>query len=83
MNPVQVTLPEMPLAMVKAGEKVLVKSIKGKDDTKRFLNNLGFVENAEATIVSELNGNIIVNIKDARVAISKALANRILTVSQE
>lgn len=70
----------MPLSMVRTGEKVRVKSISGKDDTRRFLSNIGFVEDAEVAIVSELNGNVIVNVKGTRVAISRAMANRVLTV---
>ena len=71
--------PVMPLSMIRAGESVRVRSISGKDDTKRFLSNLGFVENAEVAVVSEISGNVIVNVKGTRVAISKAMASRILT----
>ncbi len=70
----------VPLSMVSAGEKVRIKSVGGKDETRRFLCNLGFVENAEVSIVSELNGNVIVNVKGTRMAISKAMASRVLTV---
>lgn len=69
----------MPLSMVRAGERVRVKSISGIDETRRFLSNMGFVENAEVAVVSELGGNVIVNVKGARVAISKSMASRILT----
>lgn len=69
----------MPLSMVRAGEHVTVKSISGKDDTRRFLSNLGLVENATVSVVSEMNGNVIVNIKGTRLAISKAMARRVLT----
>ena len=69
----------LPLSMVRAGEQVKVKSISGKDDTKRFLSNMGFVEDAEVTIVSEMHGNVIVNVKGTRVAISKSMASRVLT----
>lgn len=68
----------MPLSMVNIGEKKLVKKINGKDDTKRFLENLGFVEGSEVTVVSEIAGNVIVNVKETRVAIDKAMANRII-----
>jgi ferrous iron transport protein A len=70
----------MPLSMVGAGEKVRVKSISGKDETRRFLCNLGFVEDAEVSVVSELGGNVIVVVKGTRIAISKAMANRVLAV---
>lgn len=69
----------IPLSMVRAGQSVKVKYISGIDDTRRFLNNLGFVENAQVDVVSELNGNVIVNVKGTRVAISKIMATRILT----
>jgi ferrous iron transport protein A len=69
----------IPLSMVRAGEKVRVKSISGKDETRHFLGNIGFVENAEVSVVTEMNGNVIVNIKGTRVAISKAMASRVLT----
>ena len=68
----------MPLTMVNVGEKILVKRINGKDDTRRFLENLGFVEGTEVSVVSELSGNMIINIKDTRVAINKAMASRIM-----
>ncbi len=68
----------MPLTMANTGETVLIKSIRGKDDTRRFLENLGFVAGSEVTVVSEMAGNLIVNIKEARVAVSKAMANRIM-----
>ncbi|MEE1013834.1 MAG: FeoA family protein [Clostridia bacterium] len=68
----------MPLAMAQIGERKLIKKINGKDETKRFLENLGFVEGSEVTIVSELAGNMIVNVKEARVAIDRAMATRIM-----
>ena len=73
----------MPLSMARTGETVRIQSIRGKDDTRRFLNNLGFVEESEVTVVAELGGNVIVQVKGTRVAISKAMAGRILTISPE
>ncbi len=70
---------QIPLSMAGTGVEVSVVSIRGKDDTKRFLRNLGFVEGASATVVSEMNGNVIVNVKGTRVAVSRSMANRILT----
>ena len=69
----------MPLSMVRAGEKVRIRSVSGKDETRHFLCNLGFVEGAEVAVLSEMNGNVIVNIKGTRMAISKAMASRVLT----
>ncbi|RKI38032.1 ferrous iron transport protein A [bacterium D16-51] len=68
----------MPLSMVSAGEENVIKKVGGKGDTRRFLENLGFVEGGTVTVISELNGNMIVNIKDSRVAIGKDMANRII-----
>lgn len=68
----------MPLSMVNIGEKKQVVKINGKDETRRFLENLGFVEGSEVIVVSELSGNLIVNVKNTRVALNKAMANRII-----
>lgn len=68
----------MPLTMVKQGERIAVKKVGGKEDTRRFLENLGFVVGSYVTVVSELGGNIIVNVKDSRVAIGKDMANKIM-----
>jgi ferrous iron transport protein A len=64
--------------MTTPGTQVTVSAIKGRDNTKRFLENLGFVEGTQVMVISELGGNVIVNVKEARVAISKAMASRIL-----
>lgn len=67
----------MPLSMMKSGEPGRIKKVGGKEDTRRFLESLGFVIGAVVTVLSDMNGNIIVNIKDARVAIGKDMANKI------
>ncbi len=67
----------MPLTLVGEGESVCIKKISGKDDTIRFLNRLGFVEGEQICIVSRMAGNLIVNVKDTRVALDKQLASRI------
>lgn len=68
----------MPLTMAKAGEENSIKKITGKDDTRRFLASLGFVEGEQVTVISEIMGNMILNIKDTRVALDKSMAKRIL-----
>ena len=68
----------MPLSMVKPGETNTVKKVGGKEETRKFLENLGFVTGGEVTVVSEIEGNLIVNVKDSRVAIGKDMANRIM-----
>ncbi|MCI8713237.1 MAG: ferrous iron transport protein A [Ruminococcus sp.] len=68
----------MPLSMVKAGEENIIRRVGGKEETRRFLENLGFVTGGVVTVVSEIAGNLIVNVKDSRVAIGKDMANKIL-----
>ncbi|MBO5032325.1 MAG: ferrous iron transport protein A [Lachnospiraceae bacterium] len=68
----------MPLSMVKEGEPNVIKKVGGKEETRRFLENLGFTTGGVVTVVSEIGGNIIVNIKDSRVAIGKDMANKIM-----
>lgn len=68
----------MPLSMARMGEPVRIMRINGKDETKRFLNSLGFVIGDNVTVVSQLGGNMIINVKDTRVAIDKSMATRIM-----
>ena len=68
----------MPLTMANAGKENIIKKVGGKEDTRRFLENLGFVVGAAVTVISQVGGNIIVNIKDSRVAIGKDMANKIM-----
>lgn len=68
----------MPLTMVNAGETNVIKKVGGKEETRRFLENLGFVPGGKVVVVSEIDGNMIVNIKDSRVAIGRDMANKIM-----
>ena len=68
----------MPLTMASAGIKNTILKITGKDETKSFLKSLGFIEGEEVTIVNEIGGNLIVAIKDSRIALDKSMANRII-----
>lgn len=68
----------MPLTMVNQGEESRIKKVGGKEETRRFLENLGFVVGGMVTVVSKINGNVIVNVKDSRVAIGKDMANKIM-----
>lgn len=68
----------MPLNMIGAGNSALVRRISGNDEIRRYLGNLGFVSGAEVSIVSEIGGNVIVNVKDSRVAINREMASHIL-----
>lgn len=68
----------MPLSMAKSGEVNQIKRIGGKEETRRFLESLGFVPGGEITIISKISGSVIVNIKESRVAISREMASKIL-----
>ncbi len=68
----------MPLTMAKAGEKNIIKKIGGKAETRQFLENLGFVVGGTVTVITEIGGNVIVNVKDSRVAVSREMANKIM-----
>ena len=68
----------MPLLLAQPGEKNTIMAVRGRGETKRFLESMGFVEGAEITVVSEFDGNLIVNVKDARVALSKVMAAKIM-----
>ncbi|MBP3464926.1 MAG: ferrous iron transport protein A [Angelakisella sp.] len=68
----------MPLSLAPTGEEKVIKRIGGSPQVKRHLENLGFVAGGSVTVVNELNGNVIVNVKEARVAISKEMALKIM-----
>ena len=68
----------MPLTMSSIGEANTIRKVGGNEETKRFLENLGFVAGAEITVVSAIGGNVIVNIKDSRVAINQDMARHIM-----
>ena len=68
----------MPLSMIPEGQPSVIKKIGGKEETRRFLENLGFVVGGTVTVISPIGRNMIVNAKDARVAIGKDMANKIM-----
>ncbi len=68
----------MPLSMMKTGERNTIKKINGRDETKRFLESLGFVVGSSVAVVCETGGNMILNVKDTRIALDKAMATRII-----
>ncbi len=68
----------MPLSFSKTGETNVIKKIGGKEETRKFLESLGFVTGSVVTVISEISGNLIVNIKNSRVAINKEMANKII-----
>ncbi|HJA93123.1 MAG TPA: ferrous iron transport protein A [Candidatus Eisenbergiella merdipullorum] len=67
----------MPLTMAAIGEMNTISRVGGNEETRRFLENLGFVAGAEVTVLSAISGNVIVNIKDSRVAINAEMARHI------
>ena len=68
----------MPLSMAKPGETVTIRKITGKDEVRQHLAELGFVVDGVVTVVSELAGNLILQVKDSRVALDRTVANRIM-----
>ena len=68
----------MPLTMSREGSVESIKRIGGKEEIRRHLENMGFVPGAAVTVISINNGNVIVNVKEARVAISREMANKIM-----
>ena len=68
----------MPLTMAKAGETVTIRKITGKDEVRLHLAELGFVVDSQVTIVNEIAGNLIVQVKESRLALDKTMANRIM-----
>ncbi len=68
----------LPLSMAKAGETVTIRKITGKDEIRQHLAELGFVVDSEITVVSEIGGNLILQVKDSRVALNRSMAGRIM-----
>ncbi|MCH5352018.1 MAG: ferrous iron transport protein A, partial [Acutalibacter sp.] len=64
----------MPLTMAKTGETVTIRKISGKDEVRQHLAELGFVVDSDVTVVSEIGGNLIVQVKDSRIALDKTMA---------
>lgn len=68
----------MPLTMAKAGETVTIRKISGRDEVRQHLAELGFVVDSDVTVVNKAAGNLILQVKDSRIALDKTMANRIL-----
>ena len=68
----------MPLTMAKAGDQNSIKKVGGKEETRLFLSKLGFIPGTHITIITEISGNVIVSIKESRVAISREMAAKIM-----
>ncbi|MBQ1674611.1 MAG: ferrous iron transport protein A [Oscillospiraceae bacterium] len=68
----------MPLTLVNAGEENVIRRIGGLPEVKKHLEDMGFVVGGTVTVVSTLNGNVIVNVKESRIAISREMAQKIM-----
>lgn len=68
----------MPLTLANRGEPVTIRKITGKDEIRQHLAELGFVMDAMVTVVSEMGGNLIVQVKDSRIALDRNMAGRIM-----
>jgi len=68
----------MPLTMLRNGEEKSIKKVGGREETRQFLARLGFIPGSHVTVVSEIGGNVIVNIKESRVAVSREMAAKIM-----
>ena len=68
----------MPLTMAKPGETVTIRKITGKDEVRQHLAELGFVVDGSVTVVSEIAGNLILQVKESRIPLDRTLANRVM-----
>jgi len=68
----------MPLTMAKPGETVTIHKVTGKDEVRQHLAELGFVVDGDVTVVNQIAGNLIVQVKNSRVALDRSMANRIM-----
>ena len=68
----------MPLTLAGIGERHVIGRVGGNEETRRFLGNLGIINGAEITVISAIGGNVIVNVKDSRVALNEDMARHIL-----
>ena len=68
----------MPLTMAKTGETVTIRKITGRDEVRQHLAELGFVVDSDVTVVSEIAGNLILQVKDSRISLDRTMANRIM-----
>ena len=70
----------MPLSMAGQGEQLTIRKITGKDEVRQHLAELGFVVGSTVTVVNEIAGNLILQVKQSRIALDKTMANRIMVV---
>ncbi len=68
----------MPLISVKNGEKAVIKKVTGSNEVRKYLTDLGFVEGSDICVITEIMGNMIVNVKECRIALNRELASKIM-----
>ena len=68
----------MPLTMAKPKETQIIRKIGGREETRKFLEGMGFITGGEITVVSKVAGNVIVSVKGSRIAIGKEMADKII-----
>ncbi len=68
----------MPLTMAGVGQPVTIRKITGRDDVRQRLAELGFVIGQDVSVVTQLGGDLIVQVRDSRIALDKSMANRVL-----
>ncbi len=68
----------MPLTLAQIGEENIIKKVGGKQEVKTHLENLGFVAGGAVTVINTIGGNVIVNVKESRIAVSREMAQKIM-----
>lgn len=68
----------MPLTLAAVGEENIIKKVGGRPEVKKHLEDMGFVAGGSVTVINTIGGNVIVNVKEARIAISKEMAQKIM-----
>lgn len=68
----------MPLTMAKPGETVIIRRVTGRDELRQHLADLGFVADSAVTVISEMSGSLILQVRESRVALDRTLANRVM-----
>lgn len=68
----------IPLTMSRPGDTVTIRKITGKDEVRQHLAELGFVVDSDVTVVNEIAGNLILQVKNSRIALDRTMANRIM-----
>jgi len=68
----------LPLTFAAVGEENIIRKVGGRPDVRAHLENLGFIPGSRVTVINEIGGNVIVNVKETRIAISREMAQKIM-----